>query len=127
MHTDDNSIEIDSRESLSTPPPTLPERVPRIGELVQLRSRRWLVEEVAPASIAGQSVRVQLACADDDAQGQSLEVFWDCQLDRRILQHEGWGNLAAKGFDDPRRFAAFLHTLRWNCVTATAPNLSTRH
>jgi hypothetical protein len=31
--------------------------------------------------------------------------------------------LAAKGFDPPRHFAAFLHTLRWNCVTATDPNL----
>src|SRR5256886_6438212 len=30
---------------------------------------------------------------------------------------------AAKGFDQPRQFAAFLHTLRWNCVTATDPNL----
>ena len=28
-----------------------------------------------------------------------------------------------KGFDTPRRFSAFLHTLRWNCVTATDPNL----
>ena len=27
------------------------------------------------------------------------------------------------GFDDPRRFAAFLHTLRWHCVTATDSNL----
>ena len=27
------------------------------------------------------------------------------------------------GFDPPRYFAAFLHTLRWNCVTATNPNL----
>jgi hypothetical protein len=34
-----------------------------------------------------------------------------------------WRDLAAKGFDPPRQFAAFLHTLRWNCVTATDPNL----
>jgi len=25
--------------------------------------------------------------------------------------------------DQPHQFAAFLHTLRWNCVTATDPNL----
>ena len=36
---------------------------------------------------------------------------------------EGWDDLAARGFDDPRRFAAFLNTLRWNCVTATDANL----
>jgi hypothetical protein len=32
-------------------------------------------------------------------------------------------NVASKGFDPPQRFAAFLHTLRWGCVTATEPNL----
>ena len=66
---------------------------------------------------------VRLACADDDAQGQSLEVYWDYEIDRRILEEEGWADLATKGFDSPRQFAAFLHTLRWNCVTATDPNL----
>ena len=74
-------------------------------------------------SVPGQSSLVRLACADDDAQGQSLDVFWDYELDRRILEEEGWQDLAAKGFDAPRQFAAFLHTLRWNCITATDPNL----
>jgi len=71
----------------------------------------------------GQSALVRLACADDDAQGQTLDVFWDYELDRRILEEEGWRDLAARGFDAPRQFAAFLHTLRWNCITATDPNL----
>jgi superfamily II DNA or RNA helicase len=71
----------------------------------------------------GQSALVKLACADDDAQGQALEVFWNYEIDRRILREEGWQHLATKGFDAPRQFAAFLHTLRWNCVTATDPNL----
>jgi superfamily II DNA or RNA helicase len=66
---------------------------------------------------------VRLACADDDNQGQSLDVFWDYELDRRILEEESWKDLAAKGFDAPRQFAAFLHTLRWNCITATDPSL----
>jgi hypothetical protein len=64
-----------------------------------------------------------VSCADDDAQGQSLEVLWNYELDRLILEEEGWADFAAKGFDQPRQFAAFLHTLRWNCVTATDPNL----
>ena len=102
---------------------TLPERTPQVGELVQVRSRRWLVEEIVPPPTPGQTSIVRLACADDDAQGQSLDVFWDYELDRRILKEEGWRDLAAKGFDPPRQFAAFLHTLRWNCITATDPNL----
>ncbi len=66
---------------------------------------------------------VHLACADDDAQGQELQVFWDYELDRRILEDEGWDELGRRGFDDPRHFAAFFHTMRWNCVTATDPRL----
>jgi hypothetical protein len=102
---------------------SLPERLPRIGELVLVRSRRWLVEEVLAAPEPCQSAVVRLACADDDAQGQALDVFWDYEPDRLILEEEGWKNLAGRGFDPPRMFAAFLHTLRWNCVTATDPNL----
>ena len=101
----------------------LPERPPEVGELVQVRSRRWLVEEVTPSEIAGASPVVTLACADDDAQGQALRVFWDYEIDRRILEEEGWAHLGERGFDDPHRFAAFLHTLRWHCVTATDANL----
>lgn len=90
---------------------------------MQVRSRRWLVDEVLAPKISGQTCVVRLSCADDDAQGQALEVLWDYELDRLILKEEGWADLAAKGFDQPSQFAAFLHTLRWNCVTATDPNL----
>jgi len=102
---------------------SLPERTPEIGELVQVRARRWLVEEVIKSKIPGQSSLVRLACADDDNQGQALEVFWDYEPDRCILEEEGWGDLASQGFDAPQRFGAFLNTLRWNCVTATDPSL----
>ncbi len=102
---------------------TLPERLPEPGELVKVRSRRWLVEEVVAVTEPGDSPVVRLACADDDAQGQALDVFWNCEPDRLILEEEGWADLANKGFDSPAMFAAFLHTLRWNCVTATDPNL----
>ncbi len=107
----------------TAPPTPLPERAPETGQLVQLRSRRWLVEEVLEPAVPGHSPVVRLACADDDAQGQELTVYWDCEIDRRILDDEGWQNLGAKGFDEPRNFAAYLNTLRWSCITATDPNL----
>ncbi len=68
---------------------------------------------------AGRIALVRLACADDDAQGQVLDVFWDYELDRRILERRLGGSRQPGDFDAPRQFAAFLHTLRWNCVTAT--------
>jgi hypothetical protein len=81
----------------------LPDRPPKLGELVQVRSRRWLVEEVVEPTGPGPSCLVRLACADDDNQGQTIDVFWDYEPDRRILEEEGWRDLAAKGFDAPRR------------------------
>ena len=111
-----------SRPTLNQAASLLPERPPRVGELVEVRSRRWLVEGVEDAA-PPTSPRVSLACADDDAQGQTLEVYWDFEIDRRILEQEAWSTIGAKGFDSPRHFSAFLHTLRWNCVTATDPNL----
>ena len=106
-----------------TPHPDLPERDPDVGEMVRVRTRRWLVEDVTPAPTPGESPRVRLACADDDAQGQELEVFWNCELDRAILNDEPWSNLGEHGFDPPDHFAAFLNTLRWSCTTATDPSL----
>jgi hypothetical protein len=76
-------------------------RVPMVRELVHVRSRRWLVDEVIEPKRPGQTFVVRLSCADDDAQGQSLEVLWDYELDRLILEEEGWADLAAKGFDQP--------------------------
>jgi len=96
---------------------------PEVGQLVHVRARTWLVDEVIPPAVPGQSCRVRLSCADDDAQGQTLEVLWDYELDRQILREERWADLATRGFDPPARFAAFFHTLRWNCVTATDPSL----
>ena len=111
-----------SSSTLNSTASLLPERPPRVGELVEVRSRRWLVEAVEDVASPA-SPRVSLACADDDAQGQALEVYWDFEIDRRILEQEAWSAIGARGFDPPRFFTAFLHTLRWNCVTATDPNL----
>ena len=101
----------------------MPNEMPRVGDLVVVRARRWLVEDIVAAEVAGESAVVCLACADDDAQGQTLDVFWNYEVDRRIVEEEAWHDLASKGFDSPRQFGAFFHTLSWNCITATEPNL----
>jgi superfamily II DNA or RNA helicase len=60
---------------------------------------------------------------DDDNQGQPLEVLWEKELDPTILTGEAWEEVASRGFDDSRLFAAYLNTLKWNCVTSTDPKL----
>jgi ERCC4-related helicase len=90
------------------------------GAIVRLRTRNWLVQQV-DRSRGGTTV--SLACADDDNQGEELEVVWEAELDRTIVNEESWKNIGRDGFDSPRHFAAYLNTVRWNCVTATDPRL----
>jgi SNF2 family DNA or RNA helicase len=66
---------------------------------------------------------VRLACLDDDANGQVTEVFWEREVDARVLGQSTWETIGQRGFDDPRVFSSYLHTLQWNCVTATDPGL----
>jgi len=66
---------------------------------------------------------VRGACLDDDAQGQPLEVLWEHELDAEVLTAASWDRLASRGFDPPEMFSAYLHTLRWNCVTSTDTQL----
>ena len=96
---------------------------PEPGRIALVRQRRYLVENVTPPSLPDEATLVDLSCLDDDAQGESLSVLWEHEIDARILADDGWATVAEKGFDDPALFAAYLRTLMWNCVTATDPNL----
>jgi len=51
------------------------------------------------------------------------EVFWEREVDARMLGQSTWETIGQRGFDDPRVFSSYLHTLEWNCVTATDPGL----
>jgi superfamily II DNA or RNA helicase len=94
---------------------------PQPGQIVRMRSRTWLVEEVEQDP--GYGSTIHMACLDDDAQGDLLSVNWDLELDAKVLREEGWHKIGQKGFDPPNLFASYLNTLRWNCVTATNPDL----
>ncbi|MBL8793571.1 MAG: DEAD/DEAH box helicase [Planctomycetia bacterium] len=97
--------------------------IPAPGQIVRVRQRQYLVEEVKSPTTADEATLVRLSCLDDDAQGQALAVLWEAELDAEVLTGCGWEHLAERGFDAPKLFSAYLHTLRWNCVTATNARL----
>jgi SNF2 family DNA or RNA helicase len=104
--------------------PTRLDSVPEPGQVVRVRSRQYLVEEVeAPANASRDQTLVSLSCLDDDAQGVPLQVLWEREVDAEIVQGSNWQEVASRGFDPPHLFSAFLHTLRWNLVTSTNPRL----
>ena len=91
------------------------------GGVVRVRSRQYLVEDVVRSKDAREDTLVRLSCLDDDAQGQRLEVLWESEVDAQVVDAASF--TTKNRFDDPARFAAWLHTQRWNCVTATDPKL----
>ena len=95
--------------------------MPQRGDFVRVRTRHWLVEDERSA---GQGLTaLRLACVDDDAQGEVVEVLWDAELDGSVLRDEGWASVAKLGTDDPTVFSAYLRTLRWNTATAADRDL----
>src|SRR5712692_8908371 len=96
---------------------------PQPGQVVRVRQRQYLVEEAVAPLAPTDSTLVRLSCVDDDAQGQPLEVLWQQEIDCEILTDEAWESIARRGFDRPHLFAAYVNTLRWNCVTSTDPRL----
>jgi len=94
---------------------------PEIGDFVEVRGRRWLVE--GSDELGGGLGALRLACIDDDAQGEPLQVTWAAELDGRVLDQDAWATLARDGTDDPAVFAAYLRTLEWNTATAADRDL----
>ena len=61
-------------------------RIPAPGEIVRVRQRQYLVEEVVRPSTAEDATLVRMSCLDDDAQGQ--ELVEGARSDYPVL---GWG------------------------------------
>src|SRR5438093_13487195 len=96
---------------------------PAIGEIVRVRSRRYLVEEVSAPPTPGDDTLVRLSCLEDDAEGEELQVLWEREVDAERIDEADWSKLTKGEFDPVKFFAAYYRTLRWNTVTSTDPTL----
>lgn len=88
---------------------------PTTGDFVHVRTRRWLVEDVSGGEAL---LRARLACIDDDAQGEALEVLWSEEVDAAIIADGHLSVLDQPGTDDPEVFSAYLRAIRWGTATA---------
>ncbi len=95
--------------------------LPEPGQLVHVRSRRWLVENVERRT-PSESPLVRLACADDHDQSQILDVFWEYEIDRKILCRGRRGEMIATAqgstfIHQHIRILRWPRTIRWHCKT----------
>lgn len=85
------------------------------GDFVSVRGRRWLVQGVTARE---RQQRVALACIEDDAQGERLDVIWEAEISPTKLDDDPWSALDGDGTDDLSVFSAYLRTLRWQTASA---------
>lgn len=91
---------------------------PQIGDLVQVRQRRWVVANVNPSVIIGSAAKhhlIDLTSIEEDARTETLSVVWEVEPDAKI-KHPNLPE-AIKGFDDYSDFENFLNAVRWGVVT----------
>ena len=92
----------------------------RAGDFIQVRGRRWLVEECRGEAAVGPILK--LSCLEDDAQGDTLEVAVTSEITPALVR-DSWDMLGGSGVDDPAVFGSFLRTLEWNTATAAERDL----
>lgn len=99
--------------------------LPEPGQLVEVRQRRFVVQEVRPSALplpilqqAAQSRQhlISLSSVEDDALGEVLEVIWELEPGARAFERMALPEPC--GFDEPRRLDAFLDAVRWGAVSS---------
>lgn len=91
--------------------------VPEIGDLVQVRSRRWIVTNVKPIFFArtpARQHRVDLLSIEEDSRSESAGVIWEVEPGAKIKESE---LPEVVNFDDYSVLETFLDAVRWGAAT----------
>lgn len=93
--------------------------VPDPGQLVEIRRRQWVVNDVQGSVFSssgnGKQHLVTLGSIDEDSLGESLQVVWEMEPGARILERVGLPKIT--GLDPADRLEAFLDAVRWGSAT----------
>lgn len=97
---------------------------PEQGQLVSVRSRQWIVTEVAKSTLPVSPLRpsddaaqhlVSLSSVEDDALGEELQVIWELEPGAQVIEKVALPEPI--GFDPPDRLDAFLDAVRWGAAS----------
>src|SRR5262245_57848025 len=105
--------------------------LPEQGQLVSVRSRRWVVGEVNKSTLPPPPLEpvpaqpqhlVSLLSVEDDALGEELQVVWEIEPGAEVIEKVALPE--PTGFDAPDRLDAFLDAVRWGAAsTADVRNI----
>lgn len=104
---------------------TATSNLPEHGQLVQVRSRQWVVNEVKPSSLPAPALKSELrdpqhlltlASVEDDGLGEELQVVWEIEPGARVIEKVALPDPTE--FDDPEKLDAFLDAVRWGAASS---------
>ncbi len=100
--------------------------IPEQGQIVTVRQRRYVVVDVQESTLSVQLLSVQsnkeghhlltLNCIEDDALGETIQVFWELEPGTSIEEKVGLPQ--PNGFDAPERLDAFMNAVRWGAISS---------
>lgn len=101
---------------------------PEQGQLVGVRSRNWIVNDVIPSSLPTSTIKakeqtqtlVTLSSIEDDGLGEELQVIWELEPGTEVKEKATLPD--PTGFDDPQQLNAFLDAVRWGASSSADVN-----
>lgn len=99
--------------------------LPAPGQLVEVRRRRYVVQDVEASSLPDHPIGasrqgiqhfVTLSSVEDDSPGEELQVVWEIEPGARVFEAMNLPEL--DGFDEPERLEAFLNAVRWGAIAS---------
>ena len=104
---------------------------PEQGQLVSVRSRQWIVNDVRPSTLPAAALKptfsgpqhlLTLASVEDDGLGEELQVIWEIEPGAKVIEKVALPE--PTGFDPPDKLDAFLDAVRWGAAsTADVKNI----
>lgn len=97
---------------------------PEQGQLVQVRSRPWVVNEVKPSTLPAPVLALPvvqpqhlltLSSVEDDGLGEEVQVVWEIEPGAKLIERVALPE--PTGFDAPAQLDAFLDAVRWGAAS----------
>jgi ERCC4-related helicase len=98
---------------------------PEQGQLVSVRSRQWIVTEVAPSTLPAERLQsgletpqhlLTLSSVEDDGLGEEINILWELEPGARVVEKVALPE--PTGFDPPVQLDAFLDAVRWGASSS---------
>jgi hypothetical protein len=97
---------------------------PEQGQLVSIRSRKWIVNDVHPSTLptvalkpdfTGPQHLLPLSSVEDDGLGEELQVIWEIEPGAKVIEKVALPE--PTGFDLPDKLDPFLDAVRWRAAS----------